>query len=103
MSFLSNKIRLSNVKYRSRTEITAQILEVAIGGVNRTRIMYKGFLSYAQLKEYLQVLIENGLLTFDKGAEKFKTTDKGIRFLRIYQELEQLAPRPQEIERRKNK
>ena len=39
-------------------DITAQILELN-GGVTKTKIMYKAFLSYAQ-KEYLAVLIENG-------------------------------------------
>jgi predicted transcriptional regulator len=43
---------------RHRTEIIAQILEVVNDGssggegVTRTKIMYKAFLSYAQLKEY---------------------------------------------------
>ncbi|WP_323444712.1 winged helix-turn-helix domain-containing protein [Candidatus Nitrososphaera gargensis] len=35
------------MKYRSRTEITAQILEAACGGATKTRIMYKAYLSYA--------------------------------------------------------
>ena len=47
------------MKYRSRTEIVSMILEAANGGATKTRIMYKAFLSYAQLKEYLSVLIEN--------------------------------------------
>ena len=47
------------MKYRSRTEIVAMILEAANGGATKTKIMYKAFLSYAQLKEYLSVLIEN--------------------------------------------
>ena len=48
------------MKYRSRTDITAQILEAANGGVTKTKIMYKAFLSYAQLKEYLTVKIPDG-------------------------------------------
>ncbi len=57
------------MKYRSRTDITAQILEAANGGVTKTKIMYKAFLSYAQLKEYLTVLIENGLLEYIEGEQ----------------------------------
>jgi predicted transcriptional regulator len=45
--------------------------------------MYKAFLSYAQLKEYLAVLEENGLLEYDKSEQTFKTTQKGSRFLDI--------------------
>ena len=41
------------MKYRSRTEIVSMILEAANGGATKTKIMYKAFLSYAQLKEYL--------------------------------------------------
>jgi predicted transcriptional regulator len=32
------------------------ILESANGGATKTKIMYKAFLSYVQLKEYLAVL-----------------------------------------------
>jgi predicted transcriptional regulator len=86
------------MKYRSRTEITAQIMEVAIVGVTKTKIMYRAFLSYAQLKEYLDVLLTNGLLDYNEKDEKFKTTEKGLRFLKIYVQLSELAPRePEEL------
>jgi predicted transcriptional regulator len=81
------------MKYRSRTEITSQILDVAVEGVTKTKIMYKAFLSYAQLKEYLDVLLTNGLLDYNKKDEIFKTTEKGLRFLKIYVQLSELAPR----------
>jgi predicted transcriptional regulator len=76
-----------NMKYRSRTDITAQILEAANGGVTKTKIMYKAFLSYAQLKEYLTVLIENGLLEYIEGEQIYRTTEKGNRFLKIYNQI----------------
>jgi predicted transcriptional regulator len=31
-------------------------------GATKTSIMYKSFLSYAQLKEYLSLLLEKGLI-----------------------------------------
>jgi len=37
------------MKYRSRTDIVGLILEAANGGATKTKIMYKAFLSYAQL------------------------------------------------------
>jgi predicted transcriptional regulator len=75
------------MKYRSRTDITAQILEAANGGVTKTKIMYKAFLSYTQLKEYLTVLIENGLLEYIEGEQIYRTTEKGNRFLKIYNQI----------------
>jgi predicted transcriptional regulator len=80
------------MKYRNRTEITSQMLEVAMGGATKTKIMYRSFLSFAQMKEYLEVLLANGLLELDEN-HVFRTTDKGTKFLKIYQELDRLAPR----------
>ena len=66
------------MKYRSRTEIVSNILEAANGGrATKTKIMYKAFLSYAQLKEYLSVLRENNLIEYLDGTQTFKTTEKG--------------------------
>ena len=75
------------MKYRSRTDIVSQILEAANGGVTKTKIMYKAYLSYAQLKEYLAVLIENGLLEFEKGSQTYKTSAKGLLFLKTYSQI----------------
>lgn len=76
------------MKYRSRTEIASRILESATGGTTKTKIMYRAFLSYAQLKEYLTVLEENGLLAYDKSEQIYKTTQKGLHFLTITSSLQ---------------
>lgn len=68
------------MKYRSRTEIASQILEAANGGTTKTKIMYKAYLSYAQLKEYLGLLVHNDLLANDTSGV-YRTTGKGLRFL----------------------
>jgi predicted transcriptional regulator len=74
------------MKNRGRTELASNILEAANGGATKTKIMYKAFLSYAQLKEYLAILIQNGLMTHDvKGI--YRTTSKGIRFIETSQQL----------------
>jgi predicted transcriptional regulator len=78
------------VKYRSRTEIVAMILEAANGGATQTKIMYKAFLSYAQLREYLSVLIENNLLEYLEGSQTYKTTEKGLNFLKMHNEIGEL-------------
>jgi len=78
------------MKYRSRTEIVAMILEAGNGGATKTRIMYKAFLSYAQLREYLSVLIENNLLEYLEGSQTYKTTEKGLNFLKMHNEIGEL-------------
>ena len=79
------------MKYRSRTDIVGLILESANGGgATKTKIMYKAFLSYAQLKEYLTVLLENGLLEYEEGRQFFRTTEKGIRLLQMYNQFDEI-------------
>jgi predicted transcriptional regulator len=82
------------MKYRSRTEIVSMILEAANGTATKTRIMYKAFLSYAQLKEYLSVLIENNLLEYLEGSQTYKTTEKGFNFLKMHNEIGELLQTP---------
>ncbi len=82
------------MKYRSRTEIVSMILEAANGGATKTRIMYKAFLSYAQLREYLAVLIENNLLEYLEGIQGYKTTEKGLNLLRMHNEIGELLQTP---------
>jgi predicted transcriptional regulator len=53
-------------EYRGRHEIIRQILQTVIDSGSEdiliALIMYRSFLSYFQLKEYLSILIENGLV-----------------------------------------
>ena len=73
---------------RSRLEIISQILETANGGVStKIMIMYKANLSYLQLKNYLATLRNKNLLSYDLDTHTFKTTEKGLRFLKIYNRL----------------
>jgi len=82
------------MKYRSRTEIVSMILEAANGGATKTRIMYKAFLSYAQLKEYLSVLIENNVIEYLEGSQSYKTTEKGFNLLKMHNEIGELLQTP---------
>ena len=79
------------MKYRSRTDITVLILEAANGGATKTKIMYKSFLSYAQLKEYLTMLLENELLEYEE-TRNFRTTEKGLHLLQLYNKIDSLIP-----------
>ena len=71
---------------RNRIEIIAQILEVvnegSDDGVTKTKIMYKAFLNYAQLKEYLTILTENGLLIYDWVLRHSRLVKMHLGFLK---------------------
>jgi predicted transcriptional regulator len=71
------------MKNRGRTEMLATMIEAANGGTTKTKIMYNAFLSYNQLKDYLSVLIENNLLEYVEGTQNYKTTEKGLNFLKM--------------------
>ena len=78
---------------RSRTEIVAMILDAANeGGETKTKIMYKAFLSYGQLKEYLSILTENNLIEYLDGTHTFKTTEKGLNYLKMHNKSRELLP-----------
>ena len=79
------------MKYRSRTEIVAMILEAARTGATKTRIMYKAYLSYTQVKEYIAFLEGNELLAYEHGTQLYKTVEKGYKFLRSYGEISELV------------
>jgi predicted transcriptional regulator len=79
--------------YRSRTEIAAQILQAANdhNEITKTKIIYVAFLSYKQLQEYLPPLIQNGLLEYLEGTKRYKITEKGLKFLKMYEQMEGLT------------
>jgi predicted transcriptional regulator len=52
--------------------------------------MYIAFLSYSQLNEYMSILIENNLLEYIEGARTFRTTEKGLNFLKMHNEMAEL-------------
>jgi len=78
---------------RSRTDIVCNILDAANeGGTTKTKIMYYAFLSYNQLNEYLSVLTENNLIEYLDGTQTFKITEKGLKYLKMYNEIRKLLP-----------
>ena len=84
------------MRHRSRSEIVSQILQAANGGsAINTKIMYKACLNYNQLKEYLTILIESDLLSYDEDAQTFKTTEKGLTFLQAYSQIDQMLKEQQ--------
>lgn len=78
------------MKYRSRTDIINMVLESARDGATKTKIMYRAYLSYAQLIEYVKFLQENDLLTCEEGMRLYRVTEKGLKFLNTSNELNEL-------------
>ena len=100
---------LKGITFRSTMEKVFDILEVADkvsiegkhedvykDGVIQTEIIDKAHLGDNQLKEYLRVLTENGLLSFDSATCKFKITQKGHRFVQLYNKMSDLLKEGQE-------
>ena len=76
------------MKYRDRNELIAQILECCNGNrLTRTKIMFYTYLSFNLTKEYMLLLLEKGLIEYQIGERTFKTTEKGIHFLNIHNNL----------------
>jgi predicted transcriptional regulator len=75
------------MKYRSRSDIVSLILEAANGGATKTKIMYSAFLSFEQLKQYLSHVLENGLIEYEEISHKYRTTEKGLRVLKMQNQI----------------
>jgi predicted transcriptional regulator len=84
--------------HRDRIDIISRILEAANGGVNKSRIMYKALLSSAQLKEILTTLTEKDLIRYDENSRMLRTTEKGLRFLQAYNQINGMIKVQQQIE-----
>ena len=79
------------MKYRSRSDIVGLLLGAANGGgATKTKLMYKAFLSFNQLREYSALLVENGLIEYE-GDQTYRTTQKGMRLLQIQNTMDEVA------------
>jgi predicted transcriptional regulator len=83
------------LKHRTKEEIAALILE-AVVNTNRatqTIIMYKAYLTHAQLKQFLSSLLEKRLIQYQKEDRLYTITEKGMHFLQLYNQLNQFQTR----------
>ena len=86
---------MGKFKNRNRMEIVANLLDIAKTATLKTHLMYKANLSYVMVNEYLDYLIDAGLIMErpepDTNAKLFETTEKGMKYLEIYASLQNLA------------
>jgi len=75
---------------RSKSEIILSILKVTDGnGARKTEILYKAYLSYALLKEYLSMLVQSDLIYTDR-EKTFRLTPNGMHALEVYNKMDDL-------------
>jgi predicted transcriptional regulator len=77
-------------------DIMAKILYVAKNPEPKTHIMYRANLSFNQLKRYMELLLDRGLLNAvekrqSKVRKVFVTTDKGLSFLEAHRALTEIG------------
>ena len=79
-------------KRRDREEIMYEILRAALEPATRTRLIYASFLSNTELRQYINLLIENRMLEVDSMPKtRFKVTEEGRKFLKLYEDMTRIA------------
>lgn len=64
---------------RSRDQIVVEILSMCEKGENITRIVYRTNTSFAIIKKYLSLLMQNDLLICQENSPRiYKATEKGL-------------------------
>jgi predicted transcriptional regulator len=80
-------IQSERLKYRSRFDIVGEMLQAAVRGATKTRLMYEAFLSHNQVEEYLDFLLGKKLIFLAEDKKHYLPTEKGLRFLEMYAEF----------------
>jgi predicted transcriptional regulator len=76
-------------KYRSKQEIVHDILNACPD--RKGHIMFKAYLSFTELKEYLQELQQLELIDYNEETRVFNLTDKGARYVRVFDRMKGLT------------
>ncbi len=77
---------------RTRLDIIISIMEEATMEVNKTSIVYRTNLNFTLADKYLEMLQKQGFIEI--RSEKFKTTEKGIKFLEKAKDVAQQLEEP---------
>jgi len=76
---------------RGRFEIIGEILSLAADGTDgaaKTSIVYRANLNFNIVNRYLNLLLQEGLLSVVRGSTvKYKVTERGLKFLNMYKNL----------------
>jgi predicted transcriptional regulator len=81
-------------RHRSKVDIVYDILVSAMGsGAKKTHILYKANISSTQVENYFSALLAHNLIEHAhdiEGSKVFRTTEKGLRFIRCCEEIRSL-------------
>ena len=85
-----------SVKRRGKLEIIADILrsiQIKGGTIKPTHLLYKSNLSHAKLKEYVNILLEKGMIKEQevKGRKLFFMKDQGHKFLLEFERIKEFS------------
>ena len=83
-----------DMKNRIKYGVIAAILRSAMREETRTKIMYKAMLSNDQCRNYIDSLLNFGLIVEQNNGTKlvYKVTNKGSTFLDYYEQMMHLLP-----------
>jgi predicted transcriptional regulator len=73
--------------YRHRQEIIYTILNAAQDPKTRIRLVYESMISWEQCSEYLEELMNRGLLQHNQFDDTYFATARGLRFIELYERL----------------
>ncbi len=78
-------------KKRDSLSIMASILSYALHGMGKTQLVYKTNLNFEIIHKYLKFLMTKNLISsyLLEGSTKYKTTEKGILFMKELERLNQ--------------
>ncbi|HYY50892.1 MAG TPA: winged helix-turn-helix domain-containing protein [Nitrososphaeraceae archaeon] len=86
--------KYKRIKYRSRTDVMAAILEATTSGkATRSSIYNKSFLNYERFRAIMSFLIEKEFIEMsgnEDSSRLYRATEKGLHFLRIYNNMREL-------------
>jgi predicted transcriptional regulator len=81
-------------RHRSKVDIVYDILVSATGaGAKKTHILYKANISSTQVENYFSALLAHNLIEHAQdieGSKVFRTTEKGLQFIRCCEEIRSL-------------
>lgn len=78
---------------RGRAKIIMDILDEALKGANKTKIMYRANLNFSRFDRYFRELSKKGLIEVVDDPDRsvvYRTTERGRKVLRVLREAEKL-------------
>jgi len=75
---------------RAKTDLFAEVLEQCKHSTAKTRVMYRVALSHPAITDLLDYLQKLEMIELNKETKRYTTTEKGIEYLKRYQQLQEL-------------